>query len=518
MELNKQSKGFLFVVTVFLMLTYILLSISVWVKSIETSERAYSEFYKESNVELAMEQITSEKLDKVSSIILNRALFVLNNHSVSHPIKAGSPDEAQYVSASFSQWLVNGSPDQSNFEDGIAPSENSSSLSAWAKGLNASLASIGVYVDDVNVSNFQIYQSDIDVLNYSFTVDLKMADKSGTTSVVRKYNINNSLNITGIPDPAIARASGGLMPGRRFYFEKSLYSDGSALRPITRYSGTSNSAGQDWFYGYLTNASAAGSVNQAEKKSYAIVGTYDEIRSVQNFSDFGAFIVTTPANHPKNCTRTDGTLAGYFENGTFNPLKYTGNNCDPEIDKSDQDATTKLPFVVAPGFSIDSAGDCPDIPNKIVNRKCALFVTAYNSSDTPVDKKLSYPNIRIYDIESLRDFTLCGYYIHDPNAPSYVQRLFNNSYSYNSSNGISTFLIGQYVNGTPTDSWSRLDWELFGHKPGFEVRGMPGCKDPSMCTLSETLTGRFMLSKEALEYFGILELGCNYPGIAGCKR
>jgi len=518
-EQKNNRKGFLFVVTVFLVLTYILLSISVWVKSIEASERSYSEFYKESNVELAMEQITSEKLDKVSSIILNRGLYVLNNHSVTHPIKRGSSDEFQYVNAAFSQWLANGSPDASNFEYGVAPSEYKSSLAAWAENLNGSLSSIGVYIQEFNVSKFSIYQTDIDVLNYSFNVDLRMADKSGTTSVVRTYAINNSMNISGLPDPAIARESGGQIPGRRFYFQKELYADNTTLRAKTIFTGNSNSSGQGWFYGYLTNVSDAGSVRETERLSYIMVGTYDEIVASPYYKNFSAFIVTSPPEHTRSCNKTDGSFGGWNEEKTFNALEFdSDHDCEVSVNPAKGEITT-YPFVVAPNFSIDSAGRCPDIANLgNESRRCALFVTAYNNGDSPLDKKLSHSRIRIYDIEPLRDFTLCGYYIGDPNAPSYLQRLFNNSYSYNNSLGISTFLIGRYVNISIADSYSRLDREMFMNISGSEVRGMPGCKDPFRCTDPERDIGRFRLSIATLTNFGLEELGCEYnPSLARCK-
>jgi hypothetical protein len=66
-------KGFLFVVTVFLILTYILLAISVWVKAIETSERSYAEFYRQSTLDLTIAQITPEKVNNVSNMALTRA-------------------------------------------------------------------------------------------------------------------------------------------------------------------------------------------------------------------------------------------------------------------------------------------------------------------------------------------------------------------------------------------------------------------------------------------------------------
>ena len=83
------KKGFLFTVTVFLILIYILLSISVWVKSIEASERSFSEFYKESTVELTMEQITPAKMDHITHVIMSRNMVRLNDYSIGHSLVPG---------------------------------------------------------------------------------------------------------------------------------------------------------------------------------------------------------------------------------------------------------------------------------------------------------------------------------------------------------------------------------------------------------------------------------------------
>ena len=153
------KKGFLFTVTIFLILTYILLSISVWVKGVETSERAYSEFYKESTVELAIEQITPAKVDNVTNIIMNRALFKLNDFSIDHPVKAGPTDnENRYINDSLYGLLVDGTAPDSDFRDGTGFTDIDASLAAWVTNLNASLGAIGVYVSDFSISDFNVSQ------------------------------------------------------------------------------------------------------------------------------------------------------------------------------------------------------------------------------------------------------------------------------------------------------------------------------------------------------------------------
>ena len=511
-------KGFLFVVTVFLILTYILLSISVWVKSIEASESTYSEFYKESNVELAVEQITSEKLDSISSIVLNRALFVLSNQSISHPLKdGGASDPYSHITAAFGEWLQNGSPGASHFEGGAAPSEYNSSMAAWAENLNASMAATGVYMEYFKVYGFTMTQTDIDIINYTFSADLRIRVKSGATFVGRTYHISNYLNITGMLDPAIARNSSGAnqILGRRFYFLKSNYSQPSDLHPREIYAKGAAEAGQGWFYGYLVDTSSAGSVSVANMTNYILVGDYSSIVGTPNYELFGAYIVTSPIGHPNNCTK--GTDVYWNEENTFNPVKYGGSNCDPAPASLSKGVRTPKPFIVAPNFHVSDGRDCPDFVNTSLTHKCALFVTAANVSSDDIARKLTRAPLAVYDVEALRDFTLCGYYIKDPLAPSFLQRLLGDSYSrHDASYGIETFLIGQYVDSSLGDSYSRLDREMFSKTPGIFIRGAPGCKDVGSCSYAGSPFGRFGLGSGAISAFNLGAISCDNPQLAGC--
>jgi hypothetical protein len=500
-----KRKGFLFVVTIFLILTYILLSISVWVKSIETAERGYSELYKESNVELAMDQITPAKIASVSSMVLNRGLFVLNNYSIDHPVKADVGGGYYYVNASFAQWLVNGSPDPANFEDGTAPSDTNSSITAWMSSLNNSMSAIGVYVDGFKIHDFTISQSDAGNLSYSYKMELSMRDVSGATSVSRNYTVSGRVNITGLPDPAIARASKGpyQIAGRRFYFLTDFTRPGDlSPRPFFP-----PGQGQGWFYGYLTSVADAPSVNEFERRNYALVGSYNEITGYSDRTSFGAYVVTSPIHYTGDCYVKDenGTIiAGPFPNeaDTFNPVLYVGSGCTPTRGSE----TTGTPFIVAPDFSVSLAPYCPDPQNGSLDRRCALFVTASETLDSNVLAK-NNPTQPVYDIEAVRDYALCGYYMGDANAPSYMHRLMNDSYKYHDAYGISTFLIGTYVNESIGDSYNRLDYGVFNKQDGFAIRGLPGCKDFNMCSDSPE-TGIFRLGTEAINAYGLGALSC----------
>lgn len=519
------KKGFLFTVTVFLILTYILLSISVWVKGVEASERAYSEFYKESTVELAIEQITPAKVDNVTSIAMNRALFRLNGHAIDHPVKAATVgDENAYISTTLYGILLNGTAPGSSFQDGVGISNDGSSLVAWISSLNTSLLATGVYISEFQVTGFNAWQGDIDLVNYSFDINLKLRDYSNTAGVTRTYRIRNAIDISGLVDPALARGSRNLAGQdktayRQFFFNKTLYASPGTI--IVHKIGTGQ-AGQGWLYGSL--ASAAGpkdlvpSVSQLDMSqwhNYLLVGTFSEIKSLGPgvYDAFAGYIVTDEPTYPSICTTKGGPSPAetyYNEANTFNPLRYSGDACVVSIDPG-AGAATGRPFIVAKGFNPLSAPICPIFSGNFTRGRCVLMTSRYLPEEVSVApaKKLDASASAIYGVETLRDFIMCGYYTANPVAPSYFQRLLPDSYSRNGSLlGIETFVIGQYANSTNYDLNSRLDRELFRASiDGIKIMGLPGCRNYESCADAPT-TGIFTMSQDAVTTYNVGPLVC----------
>ena len=525
------KKGFLFTVTVFLILIYILLSISVWVKSIEASERSFSEFYKESTVELTMEQITPAKMDNITKVILNRNIARLNDHSIDNSVEPGpAGDEYANVRKSLFELLMNGTASGDNFRGGTAvPAEANSSLRAWADNLNASMRAIGIYVNEFSVSNFQVGQSDIDKVNYSFDLRLGLKDYTNTSAVSRTYSVKNTLDITGMIDPALARESRDAAGEnrtifRQFFFQKDLYPNSSSIT-VHRLSQTVT-GGQGWIYGPLATAGVskdlvptATAIAMSDRKTYVLVGTYDEIMALTPsvYEAFAGYILTTPPTLTlSDCGSGD---TNNNEANTFNPIRYTGAACNASFDASAGVITGK-PFIVAPGFNVTSAPECPMLDGSNFTRRCVLQLNTYLESEVAEHppRKLSTTGSGLYELETIRDFVMCGYYTHNPNAPSYMQRLLNASYTRNSSAyGIETFVIGVYANDYDVyDVNSRLDRELFfGSVEGVKIRGLPGCRNFNSCADSP-ITGIFAVSDATKDDYGLTDIACD-NGAAGCN-
>ena len=524
------KKGFLFTVTVFLILIYILLSISVWVKSIEASERTFSEFYKESTVELTIEQITPEKLDLVSNIIMNRNLARLNDYSIAHAVEAGpANDEFQNVRLSLFELLSNGTAVGSRFRGGVGmQNETSSSLTGWVQNLNASLKAIGVFVDDFEVSNFTLNQSDIDRLDYSFDLRLGLKDYANTSAVVRGYHISNSVSINGLVDPALARESNAQAGDkqtvyRQFFFKRDIYP--SPASASVQNMNVQILGGQGWLYAPLAKASgSAPLIPDAAKDfapitgdlgSYILVGTYSEIKSLTPavYESFGGYIITSAP------TVANDSCPGGAESNTFNPIKHSAPpNCTASFDASSGIMSGK-PFIVAPNFNPATAPECPLLADNKTGR-CVLIISTYLEPEVRANpaKKLDKSKAGIYDVEGLRDFVMCGYYTQNAKAPSYLQRLLPDAYFRNSSLGIETFVIGNYAsNYSIYDMNSRLDRELFnGSINGIKVRGTPGCRNLNSCADSP-ITGIFAVSSGAKADYGLGPIACD-NGAARCDK
>ncbi|MFH1393959.1 MAG: hypothetical protein ABIH29_03690 [Candidatus Micrarchaeota archaeon] len=518
----KGKKGFLFVVTVFLILSYILLSISVWVKAIESSERIYAEFYRESTVELAIEQIAPEKVGNLSHLIMERSLYNLNEHAMADPVIAGVDDATEFDNArgAMNELLINGSADPHYFTYSTGISAENSSMTSWVTNLNVSLLAIGIYIDEFEIYDFTLEQSAIDRIRYTYRMRLSMRDTGGRTKVSREYFIEDELNISGLVDPAIVRGSSMVTGGdqvayRRFYFAPGGdYREPADMQP-DRISGYTVHGGMGWLYGFLVSASRASSIDEDKRGQYILVGDFDDLVAADPDEAFGGYIVTSAPGVADVCG-ADG-----FENqeDAYNPVRHEGAACTDVTKDCSAGECTVLPFIEAEGFEISDAPFCPvlgEVPERY--ERCALFINENPVIEvlTDYDSKLGTSGSGIFDVESMRDFLMCGYYTHSPSAPSFLQRLFLDAYDRSSTEyGIETFVIGEYANHDNYDRHSRLDRELFAGLSGSAVRGMPGCKNWAHCS-DEPTTGVFTLGADAVSAYGAGDIYCEEA--EGCEE
>ncbi len=515
------KKGFFFVIIVFVILGYILVSLSVWTSALQESERRYADRFRTSNLELIAMQITDEEIRQFSDIALYDALKTLNGYSVDNPVRSGggadSPAERTQIRAIMYDLFSHGTTEGTHFENPLAqlPSmRQSATFRAWIDRLNTSISQTGMQVSNYSISNFDVFQNTRENVSYSFNLHLILEEKNRISFIERDYAVSGDLPISGLIDPAITRAwktqkSGNIE--KQFFFY-SPYSKDSDLVPAQVFGGAE---GQGWFYGLLVSADEVannpGAIDPIDREKYILFGTYGDILNIGartnnavDHTEFGAYILVEKPRLVASACPTSPD-----EEDTFNAIQYN-SLCVASLSAGFEQ--TDKPFVVISGFTSDHGALCPDLEGNQNASHCALFVTRYSPREvlaTP-ENKLS-ANGRLFNIENLRDFAACSYYTGNERSPSYFQRLFSNSFTRSSSNyGIETFMVGSYIGGhsavisspqtTYPDDVSRAARELFTGIQGTKVRGMPGCKDFEMCS-QPSLVGHFRLGTGAQDDF-----------------
>lgn len=549
----KNMKGFFFVLATFIVLVYMVASITLWAKSLEVAERSYAEKFKISNLDLVVSQISKEKVEKVADIAAYHALYSINSRSVASPIKGGDQNSRQlqdfYIKRAFWKAISNGTFDGQDFQGEPVSNYDTGeietyTISGWFKKLNSTISSVGLKVEDYSFERFDINQSTIDTLNYTFRIKFNVSDSANLAYIERDYEINGTLNITGLQDPALLRESSNQL-GNQFFFLKTEKKDVGPYetpKDLTPAIIVSGGEGQGWFYGPIVTVSELQNqkVGVFQRNSTILVGTYDEITNLiglkenennndneridtqeepwgkgdgeiiadmreeenqrisaeePHYLDFGAYILT---NEPEITGTCDGTNT---QDKTFNAI-----DCDGEGDATFKTSTMiDKPFAVIPGFNAQHV-KAYQYANGYERR--LLFVNKHDAEEVKNDPKAKMDSGPVlYNIEELRDMAICGYYVKYPYAPSYFQRLLSDPYSLNDEEfGMETFVFGKAIGGENvlmrilTDERSRIDRELYSGSDSSKIRGMPGCKNAEMC-ISESPIGHFRISLNGSEEF-----------------
>ncbi len=504
----RKSRGFFFVLISFILLLYIFLYLAAWISAIEISEKASSERFRTASVSGIMSQLTKERLDNFFDIAGYYALFKINNHSSdpAHPLQYDPADELRYLRGAFFGCVFNGTSD--DFEsvslDYSDDEKGTYTFYAWMDSLNRTLSQAGLEVVSFSVSNENFTQLDHVTFNASMDVSIYVRDRLSTVSVNRSFSLSRQFNVTGFPDPMITREYRLIEPSstveRQIFFRNISLSN---LTPINVINGTQ---GQGFFYGPMIAAADVTSTNPipSQRWQYILVGSFEDIVDVANYGQFGAYIVTSAVEY----NSYDGCSPS--EEGTFNAIQNRTSSCNVTIAYP-----TDRPFAVIEGLDINSFRG----PG---GEHHALFIaerSVEQVANNPADK---LGEVVAYDIEDLRDAMICTYFFPSGRGPSYAQRLSSDAISLSSASfGMETFLLGMWAGGSQLpdyENYSRVDWEFFNMLEGVKLRGMAGCKSPSMCAAavgSDAQVGQFRLTDESIREYGAGGIACN-DGRAGC--
>lgn len=530
--MKNHSKGFFFTLISFILVLYIYVYLTAWINAGEIQERASSERFRATDVEAIAAQLTQEKFQDFFNISGYYALYRINDFASydNQTMKNDSSDGMRYLSKAFFGCLLSGqSNDTFDSRTGLAYNQSEKgtyTLAAWVNNLNRTLAPAGMNITIFNVSNAKFEQVDPVTFNGSMDISLYIEDNLHTISINRSFTLTQQFNISGLPDPMIARETRPLLTNnapaeRQIYFRNVSIDE---LKP--RKWNQAATQGQGFFYGYLVNASQAHLIWPTSdtayplKSQYILVGTYDQIHMVSpTGEDFGGYIITT---NPGNTTYDN--CHEQSETDTFNAITYRGPNCNAKV----EDVTSR-PYLVLPHFSnlswfyshhFDINPPYPDSDSR------ALLIA--NSSVEQVKTATLSKNRggSLYEIERLRDLAVCTWFIPSDRAPSYPQRLTNAAlYSNSSEFGMETFLVGSWAGGADLPSYkqySRVDIEFFKQLDGTKIRGMPTCKNFNMCNLTtgpDAPLGHFSLTDASEQLYGADIIACDdYRSDCGDNR
>ena len=525
MKTGMDKKGFFFVLVSFILISYILITTYTWVRAVEMSEKTYSEALKASSLQLMTDQVTDARMVAFADLAVYHAFYAVMEHSVLHPVEPGpSDDEYQHIREAMAEVLLYGRADGSHFTDGeelvyTGDNYSAATYAGFQGALNESLGRSGFEILDFAISNISFNETeDPLIFHVNYTINTSLEDTQSDTSLVKTFNINQLINVTGFYDPGIAREAHEQL-GLGVRIEKPVYmAPYEVPDDIQPGNGRGVDQGQGWFYGPVVMADDADTILSEDRWLYAIAGNYSDIVGVMDHGEFGAYIQISA---PEIIGYCDGNE---IEDNVFNAIGYSAAPvCDPERRSEFVDK----PFIVDTSFDIDDyehdSYASPPWP-RISHRM--LFIASASPDEVERDPEEKLRDARIYDIEMLRDYVICSYYSERPDeGASYLQRFFEDWRSRESPNGLETTVVGIWAGGNMTPDWdpySRVDREFFELLEGDNIRGLPGCKFVGMC-VNPSDVGHFKFSHGAEEYyFGSSgddpeNIGCN-DGRATCEE
>ncbi len=518
---TKTSRGFFFVLISFILIMYIFLYLAAWVNAVEISEKTASEKFRAAGIQGIVSELSGERFMNFFDISGNYALYRINAHAsdIAHPMKYNSSDELFYLRDAFFSSVFEGKSDAFESENLSYSSfeRETYTFGAWLNNLESVLKPAGLEVKSFEIHAENFTQVDHVTFAASMNVTIFVQDRLSTLSIDRTFHLEKKFNVSGFPDPMIKRETQKIF-GTENATEKQIFFRGgispSSVAPIKVANG---SDGQGFFYGSMISAKDVSSSNPVEslRGQYILVGNFSEITGAYAYQQFGAYIITNGPGSERldNCDSLS-------ETETFMAITYSRSTGTSEC-KLSISWQTSVPFVVMPGFNMSEFSG-PDGERRV------LIIA--NSSVKDVSAAL--PNsvfqkrngAAAYEIEKLRDATVCAYFISSGRAPSYAQRLSRGALSLNSTFGMEALLVGKWAGGSELpdyNNYSRVDFEFFSRIEGAKVRGMPGCKSLGMCSTGvgdNAPLGHFRLSGDSLEAYGIInenDISCG-DGRAGC--
>ncbi len=494
-------KGFVFTVIAMALLSYLVLSVSMWAQVMAAREANVPQKYKADSLRLLIGEINEAKANQFAQRAGMYALYRLGEHTVTEgglDYSTGTnPDTANFsrnLNQSMYELITTGYTEggTTNWNTPLNYSdEEGYTLAGWIGTINDTANALRLVVEMDGPYNFSFNQTTPWEMQVSYRMNVSARDMEDTMRFEKELNVTATIQLEGYVDPMIARESyRSLLPSGNYSQRQ--------VRQMTEWAGDAGSwepepidvapeyiadgtNGIGWFYGPInTSLHAPETAEEAAAMNQSILyaaGWGDEILAVAPF--YGAVII---GDEPST---TSASVIG----GACNYTRNTQTGC-----------------LNCMAWNDDCVGSCAGV--------CGRYTVYLNQYDRPyiagVGNGWHYSGMRgvlidneysnwgsdwnneqgyhrLWDIEKLRDMAVCGLYVLNPDAPSYTQRLMENAPLLRGGNyGIETFVVGRWAGGSydqDNDGNSRVDHVFYGNSPGgVPVKGMPGCKNEEMCT------------------------------------
>ncbi|MFA6489786.1 MAG: hypothetical protein WCT52_03830 [Candidatus Micrarchaeia archaeon] len=540
-------RGFVFTMMALAILTFMLLSMQVWIRSFERSDENSVARFKGEAIRLVLSSLSDAQLSRFANASAYYATFKLANYSSYNNIADREANDTKNpgtgkVEQALRDLIVNGSAkigDSANEWINYTDDEKQAyTITAWKGKVNDAANLMGFATDFSDPKNLTVRQLDPWTVGVSFLMQMNVTDLEGTMRQSKMMNASTNFSIDGFYDPSITRndfrqrrpAPVSGEAEQKQIFRHLQYAQPSDVAPPPP---TPGSEGNGWFAGPATDSRPGEGIftnftEQARMWQYIYVTNY--YTGVEDDANhYGAVILTeNPVEKLYFNVLIDGCRYNITNQTRCLNCKTTYHSNVQGCAKDDRyDHVVTVPYIAAGGFSLTNFQ-----PVVRANMTDLRYVLINNEFRTYQNKKQG--DHGIWDLTKIRDMSICGFYVKS-NAPSFFQRMLMSTGTStpgavnSSAYGIETLLLSASAGGwldTGTgnsfdhDMRSRVDWEfyssqsVFPPQTTFKIKGMAGCRNEQMCQGSNTTAisdgvGKFWLTDSAISRYGIGDIACN---------
>ena len=552
---NGSRRGFFFTLMALAVLSFMLLSMQIWIRTFERSDENSALRFKGEAMRLVLSSLSNEQLSRFANASAYYATYKLANYSAYNGIPDGTPIDTNNsrtgrVEQAIKDLMVNGSTvfgalsgEQINYS---GAERQAYTLEAWKGSINSAANLMGFKANFSDPKNLTVRQLDMWTVGVSFYMDMNVTDLDGTMSQSEPIHASTNFSIDGFYDPSITRndiwvrhlQSNPQAAEQKQIFHNSNYYDSESVQP-TSYNGVE---GNGWFAGPVTEDKPETGIfvnvtEQSRRKQYIyyVENYYDGL--VQDSNLYGAVILR---QDPVPVTQDNVTL---FNNALSKNCVYnitTQTNClncrrqyqsAPDCYKPDEYLnTTSVPYIATTQFQL---GYIPELHRGAGMESQRYYALIDNQYRNYTGHDITSAYHRIWDLTNIRDMSICGFYVYSGFGPSFFQRMLASTGMNNpegtvksDSYGIETLLLGAWAGGwlepsgqvSDQDQRPRVDWQFYSassYPPGtrYKIKGMAGCRNEVMCQDSGTDetegVGQFWMTEDDAARYGLKLLTCD---------